>query len=140
MNYVIDSSVGLKWVLPEIDSDKALRLLADYAVGIHQLLAPDFFPTEIANALASAEKSAHIQPGQAVLFLTDILNNSPVIHEATPLLRRALEISLPTRHSVYDCLYVALAERETCNLVTADTRLVKVLGPQFPFIIELSSL
>ena len=29
MNYVIDSSIALKWVIPEIDSPKALRLLAD---------------------------------------------------------------------------------------------------------------
>src|SRR5262245_10161380 len=112
MNYVIDSSVALKWVLPEADSDKAAQLLDDYAKGIHQLLAPDLFPTEIANALASAEKSGRIGPGETVTFFTDITNNAPAHHEATPLLRRALEISLPTRASVYDCLYIALAERE----------------------------
>ena len=112
MKYVLDSSVGLKWVLPEIDSEKALRLLAGYANGVHQLLAPDIFPTEIANSLASAEKSGSIQPGEAVTCFTDITNNAPSLFEATPLLRRALEISLPTRQSVYDCLYVALAERE----------------------------
>jgi len=111
MKYVIDSSVGLKWVI-----------------------------SEIANALASAEKSARIQPGEAVLFFTDTINNSPIIHEATPLLWRGLEISLPTRQSVYDCLYVSLAEREKCELVTADDKLVKNLGKQFPFIRLLASL
>ena len=97
MKYVIDSSVGLKWVIPETDSDKALRLLTGFTSAIDELLAPNLFPTEIANALASAEKSARIQSGEAVLFFTDITNNSPIIHEATPLLWRALEISLPTR-------------------------------------------
>src|SRR5205809_1852916 len=118
MKYVIDSSVGLKWVIAETDSDKALRLLTDYSAAVHQLLAPDLFPVEVANALASAEKSARIQPGEAMVLFTDITNNAPVLHEAMPLLRRALEISLPTRESVYDCLYVALAEREQCELVT----------------------
>jgi predicted nucleic acid-binding protein len=42
--------------------------------------------------------------------------------------------------SVYDCLYVALAERESCELVTADDQLVRKLRPQFPFIIPLASL
>lgn len=140
MNYVIDSSVGMKWVIPEIDSDKALRLLTDYTAAIHQLLAPDLFPIEIANALASAEKSARIQPGESVLFLTDILNNAPVILDAMPLLRRALEISLPTRHSVYDCLYIALAERENYELVTADDKLIRDFQAQFPFIKSLASL
>ena len=42
--------------------------------------------------------------------------------------------------SVYDCLYVALAEQEKCDLVTADDRLVRTLQSQFPFIVALSSL
>ncbi len=41
---------------------------------------------------------------------------------------------------MYDCLYVALAEREACELVTAADRLVKRLKPTFPFITPLSSL
>ena len=60
MNRVIDSSVAMKWALPEIDSDKALQLLSDYAGAVHELLAPDIFPTEVSNALVSAEKSGRI--------------------------------------------------------------------------------
>ena len=44
------------------------------------------------------------------------------------------------RVGVYDCLYVALAEREGCELVTADAKLLTSLGVTFPFIIPLSSL
>jgi predicted nucleic acid-binding protein len=40
------------------------------------------------------------------------------------LLDEAIEISLETGASVYDCLYVALASRERCRLVTADRRLI----------------
>jgi predicted nucleic acid-binding protein len=140
MNFVIDSSIALKWVIPEIDSDRALRLLVGYANAVHQLIAPDLFTVEIANALASAEKAGRIRPGEAVAFFTDITNNSPVLYTATPLLRRALEISLPTRESVYDCLYVSLAEHHGCELVTADDKLLRNLSGQFPFIIALSSL
>lgn len=38
------------------------------------------------------------------------------------------------------CLYVALAEREGCQLVTADVRLVSSLHTLFPFIVALASL
>jgi len=38
MKYVIDASVGFKWVVSEIDSDKALRLRDDFNHGIHELL------------------------------------------------------------------------------------------------------
>ena len=37
-------------------------------------------------------------------------------------------------------VYVALAERESCELVTADTRLINNLQPHFPFIMALSSM
>ena len=36
---------------------------------------------------------------------------------------------------MYDCLYVALAERESFEFLTADDRVVRVLQPQFPFIV-----
>jgi predicted nucleic acid-binding protein len=41
---------------------------------------------------------------------------------------------------VYDCLYVALAEREDCEFVTADDKLVRRLQPHFPFIVALAAL
>jgi predicted nucleic acid-binding protein len=37
---------------------------------------------------------------------------------------RAFEIAAELRHPVYDCLYVALAEREGATLVTADRHLI----------------
>jgi predicted nucleic acid-binding protein len=39
---------------------------------------------------------------------------------------------------VYDCLYLALAEREGCELVTADDKLVKSLQARFRFILPLA--
>jgi len=39
-----------------------------------------------------------------------------------------------------DCLYVALAEREGCELVTADSRLLNSLQPSFPALLDLASL
>ena len=57
-----------------------------------------------------------------------------------PLLDRAVDISSRTRSAVYDCLYVALAEREGCQLVTDDQKLVANLKPHFPLIVPLASL
>ena len=45
----------------------------------------------------------------------------------------AFDIASQTRASVYDALYVALAEREGCDLATADEKLIKAL-PGFPII------
>jgi predicted nucleic acid-binding protein len=51
-----------------------------------------------------------------------------------------VEISSKSRSGFYDCLYVALAEREGCGLVTADDKLIKNLQPHFQFIVSLASM
>lgn len=63
MKYVLDSSVALKWALPEPDSAKAVQLREDYRNGIHDLISPDFFPIETAHALTRAERQRRIVQG-----------------------------------------------------------------------------
>ena len=121
-------------------TSKALRLRQDYQRGIHELLAPTIFSAEAASALTKCERQKIIPVGQALPLLDDVLSDLPQIHPYEPLLRRATAISSQTRAGLYDCLYVALAEREGCELVTADERLLNSLGQQFPFVIPLSSL
>jgi predicted nucleic acid-binding protein len=140
MKYAIDASVALKWVLPEIDSDKAIRLLTAFQAGVHELMSPDVFPIEVSNSLARAERNGAIPTGVADIHLTNILSTSPRLHPYQPILRRALAIACSARHGIYDCVYVALVEREGCELVTADDRLIKKLGVTFRFIVSLSSM
>jgi predicted nucleic acid-binding protein len=140
MKYVLDSNVALKWVLREPDSDKARQVRVDCQQQIHELLAPDVFPIEVAHALARAERRAIITPVQGPMFLADILASPPHLYPYVPLLWRAYAISSQARIGVYDCLYVALAEREGCELLTADDRLVRTLQPTFPFITSLATL
>lgn len=140
MKRVLDASVALKWVLPEPSADKALQLRDDYQQQIHQLLAPDVFPAEIAHALARAERRKIIAIGQATVLTANVMRTSPALVSYIPLLSRALDIASQMRIGVYDCLYVALAERENCDFVTADDKLVRNLQAQFPFIVPLASL
>jgi len=140
MKYVLDSSVAVKWVLKEQLSDKALLLRDDFRSGMHVLLSPDFFPIEVGHALTRAERQKRIPVGDAIVLLADILSTSPVFHPSIQLLMRACEISSQMRVGIYDCAYVALAEREKCELLTADDKLLKNLQPAFPFIVGLSTL
>jgi predicted nucleic acid-binding protein len=77
--------------------------------------------------------------GRARALFLDILTTSPRIFPFQPFLLRAIDIASAMRIGVYDCIYVALAEQEKCELVTADTTLVRVLQPTFPFIQTLAS-
>jgi hypothetical protein len=55
MRYVLDSCVAVEWFFAELDSAKAIRILDEYDRQIHELLAPDVFPIEVAHALSRAE-------------------------------------------------------------------------------------
>jgi predicted nucleic acid-binding protein len=140
MKYILDANVALKWVIPEKNSDKAIRLRSDAQAGIHELHAPDIFPVEVAHALTRAERKGDIPVGDADVHLLYILSTPPQFHPSLAILRRAIAISSAARVGVYDCLYVALAELERCELVTADDKLVKNLKSQFPFIVSLASM
>ena len=140
MRLVLDSSVAFKWVVPEVYSDKAIRLRDAARKAVHDLLAPDIFFRELAHSLTRAERQKRIPFSGAATLLLDILTTPPVIVSADLLLLRACAISSQARIGFYDCLYVALAEREGCELVTADDRLIKNLQSQFSFILALSSM
>jgi predicted nucleic acid-binding protein len=140
VKYVLDSSVALKWALPESDSAKAILLRDEYIGGIHELVAPDIFPSEVANGLATAERQQRIRTGEAAIFLNDLLRAAPALHPSAPLLIRAMEIAISTKTAVYDGIYVALAEAEACELVTGDNQLARNLGASCPFVITLVAL
>jgi predicted nucleic acid-binding protein len=70
MKYVVDASVAFKWVVVEIDDDKANRLREGYRNGTHELLAPDIFSAEVAvpaeycaSSFAATDESRFQIPG-----------------------------------------------------------------------------
>ncbi len=140
MKYVLDASVAAYWVLRNPLQAKALKLRAEYQQNIHELIAPAHFPSEIASALTKAERQRLIPVGDARQLIVDVLNTPPILYPLDPLFYRAVEISSQTRAGFYDCLYMALAEQENCELVTADGKLINALRGRFSFILSLASL
>jgi len=140
MRYVLDVSAALCWILPRPNSGKALQLRADFQNGVDELIAPSIFSGEVASALTKGERQKLISVGDARPLLGQIMRTPPVMQPYEPLLDRAVDISSQTRSGLYDCLYVALAEREGCELVTDDQKLIGNLKAQFPFIVPLASL
>ena len=57
MRLVLDANVAVKWVVPEDLSDKATLLRDDFRNSVHELIAPDCWPTEVAHALTKAARS-----------------------------------------------------------------------------------
>ena len=128
MKYVLDASVAVKWVLPESETREALSLREDFRNQVHELIAPDVLLVEVAHALTRAERRGFIGQAESIMKLMDVMTTAPDFYPNGPLLLRAVEISSQARIGVYDCLYLALAEREQCDVVTADQRGVEAGG------------
>ena len=126
MKFVLDASVALKTVLKEPDSSAAIALRDDFKNLIHQLIAPDTLPIEIAHALTRAERRGVIPLGQGSLLFAHFLDPCPLLYPYGDLIDRAMELSSKMRIGVFDCLYVALAEEEECKVVSADQKLVEL--------------
>ena len=132
---VVNASVALKWHLPqEPFAQQAIALLNDWRKGALELLAPEIFFAEISYALVRAIRRGRLLPEEADAILIDLLAVSIRSFPIQPLVQRATEIAIRYQQNSYDCLYVALAEREGVELWTGDERLVNALSPHFPFI------
>src|SRR5260370_4046103 len=129
MRSVLDASVGVKWVLAEVYTDKALRLRDDYRLGQQELIAPDWFLLEVSNVLGKTAARRMITHSEAKQAYAEIVGDAPVLLPSLPLLDDAFDLALKHRRAVYDCLYLALAIREKCDLITADDALVRQLEP-----------
>jgi predicted nucleic acid-binding protein len=90
--------------------------------------------------LTRAERQKRITVGEAESLWQGVLLARPRLVPYLPLMTKAIQISSSIRIGIYDCLYVALAERENCEFVTADDKILKNLKSQYPFIVSLASL
>lgn len=117
---VIDANVAVKWVFDESNSAAAHRLLRD----CEELHAPAHWLAEAATALW-AKTAFHRELSQAeslvrIEFLAGVPVRITPLHE---IIVRAGEVAHALAVTVYDTLYIAVAERLDLILVTADRKL-----------------
>lgn len=115
---IVDAAVCAKWVVDEDHSEQAARLL-DWD-GLH---APDHWQAEAVNAIWSRVFKGELVTADAEERVA-VLLCAPV--RGTPIARlmpRAFALSVAHMITVYDTLYLALAEQLRLKLVTADQRL-----------------
>jgi predicted nucleic acid-binding protein len=133
---VVDASVAIKWIVEEPGSDEALALRR------RDLAAPALLRIEAANVLRTLAARGAMDASNA-RNLFGFLQTAPVaiVDHDDALESRALELALDLKHSVYDCLYLALAERMERTLVTADRRFLGIvaLTPHADLIVDLTA-
>jgi predicted nucleic acid-binding protein len=121
---VVDSSVAVKWFVPEALSDVAARLLEPE----YDLAAPDLLVPEFGNVLWKKLRRNELRRDEALEIVAALGEVPLTIVGSAELVAPALEIAAAYGRTVYDALYVALAVARDCALVTADERLAVALA------------
>lgn len=136
---VVDSNVIAKWILPEADSADAQRVLADAASQGDRLIAVDLAIPEVASAIWKQQRQKTITAAEADGFVDALLRAPIHITPATDLLKAAYAIAIRYDRSIYDALFVALADRLDLPGITADEPLYHAVNKDFPRIVLLKN-
>jgi len=118
---VVDASVVMKWYLPEIHSDAALRLLKSN----YEYFAPDLLFAELGSVIWKKVRRGELAEKDGERIAVDLVEVSVGSVPARALVRDAYPLAVATGQTLYDSLYLALAVRLNTSLVTADERLWK---------------
>ncbi len=123
--WVVDASVAFGWFVEVPGSAQAVRLLETSPPA--RLIAPDLVLVELLNAGWKARRAGAITEAQfeGIAQLASGLFSELV--PAAALLQAAQRWCRRLDHPAYDCLYLALAERERATLITQDQRLLQKL-------------
>lgn len=123
-SYVLDASVVMKWFIPEIHWEQAVRL---NSFPESSLNAPDFFQLECTSILSKKVRRKELQLDEANQIQEQLLQIPVQMHPWQDLLLEAGQVAHETYRSVYDCLYLVLARQLNGRMVTADKKLYMAL-------------
>ena len=116
MTHIVDASVACMWFLEEELSSNAHRLGEENG----QFFAPEFILVECANVAWRQVLAGKISIKHARVFTRTLPDWFEELIPSRDLGRAALDIALTLGHPLYDCMYLALAQRRDLPLVTAD--------------------
>jgi predicted nucleic acid-binding protein len=123
MKLAVDANVAIKWYIDEPSSAVA-RWLLDRDC---DLVAPEHILAEVGQVLWRRFRQGEIAETQ----VAEIMKYLPLYFDLVPLEEIAAEatrMACEIEYTVYDCLYVAAAQRHDTYLVTADGRFLEVLS------------
>ncbi len=128
MIYVVDASVGVKWFIEEEYSKEADDLLADFANGYVDLIAPKLFIIEFCNAIRKYVVRGHLKAMLAGGYVEKMCE-VPISYVEIDwnLVKKAYRKAVELGITVYDALYVVIANEKNGAIITADNKLYRQL-------------
>jgi predicted nucleic acid-binding protein len=125
----VDASLVGAWLLPEDLSSLALLLRSRLRAAGEQFIAPALLWPEVTSALRKAIHGRRVEAEYGDEAFQAFKSFPIDLHEITGLADSAWAWGR-TLHAprLYDLYYLALADREDCDLWTADRRFVRLVG------------
>lgn len=121
---VIDASVGVKWFFPESGWAEARGLRGKDI----EAIVPDSFFGEVGSAVLKKLRRGQVTVAQAAQAMEE-LRQAPVIAvPVRPYVLGGFHIAREIGESIYDGVYVAVADAHECQVVTADRELVQAVA------------
>lgn len=119
---ILDSSVALKWIFDDEDAhEDAIKYRQRHMSGEEMIIVPSLFFYEIANVLATKIK---LSASDAVEIFSMFWNlDFEIFDFGLENFLSAINLSVHYKVSVYDAVYIELAKKLNCNLITADRKL-----------------
>jgi predicted nucleic acid-binding protein len=124
---VLDTSVVVKFHVPEEQHEEARALRTAFEEGRVELLAPGTILPEAFNAFWQLHRRGELSR-EEVREGWDLISNLPLsLYAPEDLMPRAVQLTFETGVIVYDALFLALAEDAETVMVTADGKLLKAI-------------
>jgi predicted nucleic acid-binding protein len=120
MAIVIDASVATKWFVVEDESDRALELARREPF----LMAPAIILVEVANTLWKKHRAGLFGADDAAFARSSLPRYFGELIDDAQLLDDAWAMAVALGHPIYDCLYLACAQRAGTVVITSDRRLI----------------
>lgn len=124
--FVVDATVGVSWAVLSQSSLAAEQLLKEVAAG-KPFVAPGLWMYEVANALLVLVRRKKIEPGQCARAREALGKLNPTIDDEGPRWAMSRIWELANQHSltIYDAVYLELAQRRQLPLASRDADLIK---------------
>jgi predicted nucleic acid-binding protein len=124
---VVDASALIRLFVPDGPRPNGFDIfLRDVERGLNKAIAPELLVAEAANVIVKKRRLGELSHQESVELLSDMLSVPIRLFPHKPITARAFEMAWDHKLTVYDSIYLALAEEHGAVLYTADERLIKV--------------
>jgi predicted nucleic acid-binding protein len=135
----VDANVVAKLLFREEHSDKAFGLLEACTTMSQAIISTNLLPFEVTNIIRKRMRREGLPLNLARRVLGQFHSYQISLHSFAALHDRALSLASQFDLAAsYDAHYVVLAQQNSCNLWTADDKLLSSLRGRLPFVRSLA--